>query len=227
MKETISCLISLYNEGERIFTVLDSLKQLSNLDETIVVDDGSTVNYSQEIKERYPRVNFLRFEKNHGKSGAVFEGLKVVSSDNVLLFDADLYDINIPHLKTAIDYFLNHQETDMVILKRMHDPLFNRLIRTNIVISGQRLLRTKDLREIFKTKFANFQLELAINDYMIKNKKRVSWLPFSCYDPRKIQKFGFIRGAIKELKMTADLFSFKGPWYFFHCLFTFATEKLE
>lgn len=227
MKKTISCLISLYNEGERIFTVLDSLNKLSSINEIIVVDDGSTIDNSQRIKRRYPKIKLLRFETNHGKSGAVFEGLKVCQGDSLLLFDADLYEINLKHLKTAIDYFLNHQEIDLIILKRMYDPLFNRIIRTDTVLSGQRLIRTNDLKEVFKKSFANFQLELAINDYMIRNKKQVGWLPFSCQDVRKVQKFGLIKGTFKELKMTADLISFKGPSYLIKSLLSFCTQRLK
>lgn len=226
MEKNLSCLIPTYNEGKRIFTVLDALLKLKNLEEIIVIDDASVIDLSLEIKKRYPEVKVLRFEKNHGKSGAVFEGLKIAKGKNILLFDADLYDINLNQLQEAIDYFLNHREVDMVILRRTNDPLFYKIIRTDTVTSGQRLLRTKDLKEIAKTHLLNFQLELAINDYMLKNKKNVGWLPLSLRDIFKVQKFGLIKGTLGEIKMLIDLLSYKGPFYFLKMLFSFCRKKL-
>lgn len=224
---TTSCLIPLYNEGERIFVVLDCLFKVKGLTEIIVIDDASTININQKLKEKYPNLKLLRFEKNHGKTGAIIEGLKVCSAENILLFDSDLFNINQKQLEKAVDYFSSHSDIDMIILRRINDTLFYRIIRSDTVISGQRLLRTKDLQAIIKTSFKNFQLEVAINDYMIKHQKIVGWLPLSCQDVRKTAKFGLIKGTIKDWLMILELLSYKGSLYYFKVLFSFCRKEIK
>jgi len=224
---TTSCLVPLYNENERIFVVLEALLKVKSLKEIIVIDDGSTINITQKLRKKYPGIKVFRFEINHGKSGAVFEGLKICQTENVLLFDADLFDIDVRELREAVEYFSRHREWDMIILRRMKDPWISKLIRTDIVTSGQRLLRTKDLKELAKTSLKNFQLELAINDYMLNHQKKVGWLPLVCRDIRKAQKYGLIKGNYKDFLMFVDLLSYKGLLYFFKLLFTFCQQEIK
>ena len=59
MLNKTSCLVPTYNEGERIFTVLDSLLKKDILAEIIVIDDASEIDITKDIKKRYPKAYLI------------------------------------------------------------------------------------------------------------------------------------------------------------------------
>jgi hypothetical protein len=42
---------------------------------------------------------------------------------------------------------------------------------TDLLLSGQRMLKTKDAQKIFEEKMSGYQMEIAINTYMYYQKK--------------------------------------------------------
>jgi hypothetical protein len=54
------------------------------------------------------------------------------------------------------------------------------------------MLKTADLKEVYKNTFNRYQLEIAINDFMHKNKKIVVRYPFSAENTFKQNKRGFL-----------------------------------
>jgi glycosyltransferase involved in cell wall biosynthesis len=72
-----------------------------------MIDDGSTDN-SWEIIEtlakQYPTVKGIRFQRNYGKSPALYEGFKAAEGNVVITMDADLQDSpdEIPELYRMI-----------------------------------------------------------------------------------------------------------------------------
>lgn len=207
MKPFFSCIIPFYNEGERILSVLSVVTKIAEIEEIICVDDGSLDNAWQEIEKNYPQVTLLRFEKNQGKSGAVREGLKQAKGDYIFLLDADLQNLKASEIKAAIDKIKNNPSIDMIILRRMNDPLSSQLIRGDILVSGERILRRNDLWEILNEEPEGYELELAMNNYMMKNLKKVCWLPNSAYHPYKFKKRGFLKGGQGEVEMYFNLIS--------------------
>lgn len=88
-----SVIIPAYNEAERIKATLDGIKDIGEVDEIIVVDDGSKDN-TQEVLENY-KSSKLRFHvqnPNMGKGKALETGLKMIDpkSDIVVFLDGDL-----------------------------------------------------------------------------------------------------------------------------------------
>jgi len=63
-----------------------------------------------------------------------------------------------------------------------------KLLYRELVLSGQRMLRAEDLCKVFEEKFDRYQLEIAINTYMYKNKKIAVRYPFSAENTFKSQK---------------------------------------
>lgn len=224
---TTSCLVPFYNESSRVLKVLASLAKVKNLTEIIAVNDGSTDNAPEQIAEKFPRVKLLTLSSNRGKTRAIIEGLSKSRGENILLFDADLSGLIPSQIENAIDVFGNRPELDMIILRRMNDPWIARLLRTDTTISGQRLLRTRDLKKILSIPPKRFGTELAINDYMIREGKHVGWMPLVCSDIRKLQKYGFLKGAVRELKMYRDLLFYKNPVYYLWQLLTFCYQKIR
>ncbi len=119
MKISLSIIIPVYNEEKTITKILDrvsELKKNTNL-EIIVVNDGSTDGTLNKLIEGEKLYNkLINLDKNLGKGKAVIEGLKIVSSEYIVIQDADLeYDPN--DLVLFIDKIKNFQ-ADLILGSR-------------------------------------------------------------------------------------------------------------
>lgn len=206
----ITCLIPFYNEGERVIDTLDNLTKMRTVSQFICIDDGSTDNASVLIQEKYPQIKVIRLKSNRGKSEAINQGLKHVKTDCILLFDSDLSNIKVEEIENAIAKILSNQSIDMIILRRIIESKFLSLIRHDIVMSGQRILKTKDLKEVFKKQFKGYQLEMSINDYMMKKNKKVYWMPLSTSNPKKVFKHGLINSLSFYISTIKGFISYSG-----------------
>lgn len=222
-----SCIMPFYNEGERIFTALEQVLKVKNLDELILVDDGSTDKTYLNIQNKFRSINLVRYSKNLGKSGAIKVGLNAATYENILMLDADLINLSKNKIEEMIANF-EDSETDMIIL-RYDEPWYIKIFGTDLSLSGVKILSKQDLEEVFK-KYnpAGYQLEIAINNFMIEKKKKVFYM--DCIDLNhvsKIKKNGFFNGVIKEIKMITSLITYLGPIRFFYQLYFFGRKKFD
>jgi len=88
LKPEVSVLIPAYNEAERIAATIQAVKKIPLVAEVIVVDDGSQDNTAQVSKKAGAEV--IVSEANQGKGAALNLGVKQLTSDLILLLDADL-----------------------------------------------------------------------------------------------------------------------------------------
>lgn len=116
-------------------------------------------------------------------------------------------------LENAIEKITMNNQIDMIILKRIKDKT-GQNPWSHTITSGQRILKTKDLEKVFETNVSKYQLEIAINMYMIRNKKKVFWMPFSIHNQHKWVKWGYIEGMRKMLEMTYGFISYAGIYNF-------------
>jgi len=85
----ISVIIPSYNRLQTLIPAIESVRdQTSEVDEIIVVDDGSTDTTSSEISRRYPQIRLIR-QTNRGVSAARNAGIKKASFDWIALLDSD------------------------------------------------------------------------------------------------------------------------------------------
>jgi len=151
MKSTCDCIIPFYNEGLRPISVVESIIKVQGISKIITVDDGSIdKNTHLELQTRFPQIKSIRLEKNGGKPNAIKEGLKYSEAPYILILDGDLTIFNTKELESAIEKITSNTEIDLVILRRVGDSTSLAFIRQDIVTSGQRILRKKDLEEIFR-----------------------------------------------------------------------------
>ena len=146
---------------------------------------------------------------NQGKSAAVAKGIRSAKGEYILLIDADISNLMKNELETAINW-AKQTDMNMVILRRIHDPWGAKIRRGDILISGERILKKGDLLEVLETNPRNYQLETAINLYMMKNHKIVYWFPYSGMTVPKIKKKGLISGIIEEIGMNYSMYAFAG-----------------
>lgn len=222
----VACLIPCYNEQDRIAAVLEVVTKVNGLQQVICVDDGSSDNTATMVSQQWPTVQVIRLNQNHGKAAAIQHGLQFVQHDSVLLMDADLQELDGAELEKAIHAFQNTPRVDMLILRRIRSPWFVRWYRSDILLSGERLLRRSDLEQVLSQPVARYQLEVAINRYMINRRKRVRWMPWSAMNTYKVDKLGVLEGSRREFKMYVEIVDYVG---FVHMLVQLSsfTRKLK
>lgn len=110
----ISVIVPVYNTEKYVAEALDSIFAQDYLNlEVIVVDDGSTDNTLNVLKE-YPRtIRIISQESNKGQSMARNIGVKEAQGSIIGLLDADdLWPEN--HISLSIEYLKNDSNYDFV-----------------------------------------------------------------------------------------------------------------
>jgi glycosyltransferase involved in cell wall biosynthesis len=99
-KPPISVVIPLFNEAPTLESLHDRLTVvLANVArgyEIIFVDDGSTdgsIKVMRNLREMDPKVRYIRFRRNFGKSAALAAGILGSKYDIIVTMDADLQDL--------------------------------------------------------------------------------------------------------------------------------------
>jgi glycosyltransferase involved in cell wall biosynthesis len=224
----ITLLIPFFNEGERILKVLEQMTKIPEIDQIICVDDGSTDHVYLEILKKYD-VEIIRSVLNLGKSAAIKLGIAQVENDWVFLSDADLCQINVEEFRVACHAIKNDMTDfiDMIIFRRMKAPWFVKYDRGDILFSGERILKLSDLKEILQKKVEHYQLEIAINQWMLDHEKNVYWLPSSVTNTYKFQKLGLVEGLTKEFKMWYNLVAYIGVKNYVNQIRKFARKRIQ
>lgn len=220
------CLIPFYNEGKRIINVLEKINKANCFKQIICINDGSTDSGPGLIKKNYPKIKLINLSQNLGKSDAIKIGLKNINCKYIFLIDADLQNLNTNTIKKAVQKIQNNN-IDMIILKRKKAILPSRILRFNILWSGERVLKTKYLIKSLKHRPKNFQIEFAINKYLQDNNKKVYWVPSCAVNTYPTQKFGIIKGSLRFAGQTISYLRYGG---FLGCLkqtLFFARKKIN
>jgi len=140
----ISIVVPLYNEEESLPELMEWIHKVmieNNFTyEVVMVDDGSRDKSWQivtELKDKYPTLKGVKFQRNYGKSAALHTGFQEVQGDVVITMDADLQDS--PEEATELHRMIMQDGYDLVSgwKKKRHDPIskrfpskiYNRLVR--------------------------------------------------------------------------------------------------
>ena len=88
----VSAVVVNFNGGEHILKSIESMeRQTLPFKEIIVVDNQSTDGSLNQIRARFPRVQILELGKNRGLPAARNAGLRLATSELVLLNTYDVY----------------------------------------------------------------------------------------------------------------------------------------
>lgn len=107
----ISVVVPLFNEEESLPELTAWIAKVMDAHgfsyEVLMIDDGSTDGSWDVVKRLHaenPRVKGIKFQRNYGKSPALFKGFERAEGDVVITMDADLQDSpdEIPELYRMI-----------------------------------------------------------------------------------------------------------------------------
>lgn len=86
--KSITIVIPAYNEEATIGETIQAVKELENITKIIVINDGSTDNTAEIVKEL--DIELIDLQTNRGKGGAMNSSLPYINGDIVVFLDADL-----------------------------------------------------------------------------------------------------------------------------------------
>lgn len=148
----ISVVIPLLDEAESLPELAAWIEKVMNENhysyEVIFIDDGSTDNSWNvicDLRQKNPCFKGIKFQRNYGKSAALYEGFRVTQGDVVITMDADLQDSpdEIPGLRKMIvedgsDLVSGWKKKryDNTLTKNIPSKLFNAVTRS---VSGIKL----------------------------------------------------------------------------------------
>ncbi len=207
----ITCIIPFFNERDRILEVLDEVVKVKAINQILLVDDGSTDGSAKQVKEKYPKLTILHNKKNLGKTEAVKVGLNQAKGTHILLLDADLQEFKYKEIEKGINAIKKNTSIDMIIFNRIKSPFIVRVSRGAILTCGQRILKKEDfLQTLSLYKPKGYELEFALNQYMMDEQKKVYWLPISAINTKSTKKRGFNKGTQKIIRMHIEIFGYLG-----------------
>lgn len=201
-KERVAAIVPAYNEEKTITNVLKTLKLVKEIDEIIVVNDGSS-DKTAEISKAL-EVKVLENLKREGKGKAMKKGIEETTAPIVIFFDADLVGLTPEHVKSLL-FPIFKKEAEMVVGIRSRvgeTPLFLLKIDPLLAFGGERALK----REIFENlpeRFSKgFEIETALNFYCQINKIPVKYVKLKGLKMVvKEKKYGLIKGFWERIKM--------------------------
>jgi glycosyltransferase involved in cell wall biosynthesis len=142
----LSCVIPCWNEISNLVVLLPLLTRvlaaLAGEWEIIIVDDGSTDNTVEALRDWWMRgsgVRLIELSRNFGKEAALTAGLRAAEGDAVILMDADLQhppellSLLVSHWRHGADmvYTVRANRDDEPRLKRWGAAWFYRLVNAS------------------------------------------------------------------------------------------------
>lgn len=204
---SISFLVPAFNEAARVGNTIQTLLQVPEIKKIVCVDDGSTDGTGEiitAIGKKHSQVIPIVLQENIGKAEAISVGLENITEDFTVLFDADLKYLNAQEISEILSHVT--KKIDMLFFRRVHSVPSTRLVLGDMLLTGERLVKTEDLRQVYKEYCTDgFLIEMALNRYMRDHQKNVAWAAFSGENVLKMQKYSILRGLQYDLKMYASL----------------------
>lgn len=206
---SVSFVIPVYNEEERIGTTLDVvLNYFSNTDylvEVIVVDDGSTDKTADVVQSFAGQVKLFSYGRNRGKGAAVRYGMLASIGDVRVFSDADLstpiYEIEkiLDRLKGGADICIGSRALEPSLIKK-HQPFyrefmgktFNKLVQMLIMKGiedtqcGFKGFTAESAKFLFsRSKIDGFSFDVEILYLAQKAKMKIEQVPVEWYNDQR------------------------------------------
>ena len=111
---SISIIIPAYNEERTISSIVEVTRAWDKASEVIAVNDGSTDQTRQALRQFKTGVRVISYAKNHGKGYAMARGIAAATSDLLMFLDGDITGLSHNDLD-AMAAPITDGKADMVI----------------------------------------------------------------------------------------------------------------
>jgi glycosyltransferase involved in cell wall biosynthesis len=174
---SVSAIVCAFNEEETLSGVVRALIAAKEVNEIIVINDGSTDGTSAVLKEfaNQPKVKVIEFPHNRGKGFAMAEGIMKAIGEILLFVDADLLNFHERYVPLLLSPLWDGK-ADMVIGHPTENVL-DKKINPFKSIAGERALFKKDILPVIeKIRNSGYGAETIINLFYTAQKKRIQYV---------------------------------------------------
>jgi len=208
-KDVTTAILPAYNEGGRIGNVLAVLREVEELHEIIVVDDGSNDSTLVEVQQAAThdsRLRVIHNEVNLGKGEAIFEGANTARTPFLLFLDSDLMNLKPRNITELMSPVLSG-EADMTLGLFLGGKLSTDLPHwITPPLTGQRCLRADLLRHVTPEAAKGYGIEIALTIAAHTQRYRVKRVPMKgVWHPSSEFHRGFISGVAWRANMYAEI----------------------
>jgi glycosyltransferase involved in cell wall biosynthesis len=200
MRERVAAIIPAYNEESNIGAVLRVLKQVPEVNEVIVVNDGSTDRTGEVARSFGVRV--VDLPVNQGKGAALKAGAAITRAEVLLFLDADLIGLRPRHVRALVAPILSGETDATVGIFDGGRPTTDWAQALAPFLSGQRALRRELIAGADSLDDAGFGVELQIHRLL----KRLGKAPKEVIlddvsQVMKEEKLGLVKGLYARMRM--------------------------
>jgi len=202
----VAAVIPAVDESKNIRKVLEVLLFSDQLDEVILVDDGS-VDDTAEIG-REMGVKVISLQKNGGKGNALKEGVKATDAEVVVFFDADLVGLKEEHINSLIAPVLSDEALMCVGIRGRLWGLPESISKIDplLALGGERAVSRTLFESIPEKYFQNFAVETTLNHFCSINNFPVKHILLKKLTHiLKEKKWGILRGSATRFKMICQV----------------------
>lgn len=174
---SVSAIVCAFNEEETLPRVVRALIAAKEVNEIIVINDGSTDGTSAILKEftNQPRVRVIEFPHNRGKGFAMAEGIIKAQGEILLFVDADLLNFEEHYVSLLLSPLLDGK-ADMVIGHPTENVL-DKKMNPFKSIAGERVVFKKDVLPVTeKIRNSGYGVETIINLFYTARNKRIEYV---------------------------------------------------
>ncbi|MFA5888873.1 MAG: glycosyltransferase family 2 protein [Candidatus Paceibacterota bacterium] len=189
---SITAIIPVHNESKTVERVAEDLLLIRFLKEIIFIDDGSTDSTWKKLLFFQDKVTLLQNKTNCGKGYSIAQGLKLASTDIVVLLDGDILNYTECDLKKLIEPVLN--DTCDFTIKPTDDVWLK-------FLGGVRCYKRKDLIPLIDKmeKSSKYGIEVLLNKEF-RNKKGIYVKLYDYHHLIKTEKFPLPKAVFEYIK---------------------------
>ena len=201
MRDRVAAIIPAFNEEGNIGNVLRVLRLVPEVDQVIVVNDGSWGRTS-EVGRTFG-ATVVDLHENMGKGAAMKAGVEHADADVVQFLDADLIGLTVAHVRALLQPILDEEYEATVGIFEGGRPTTDWAQALAPFLSGQRALRRNLISDVSTNlDEARFGVELQIHRQL----KRLGKVPKEVVlqdvsQVMKEEKLGLVKGLAARMKM--------------------------
>lgn len=203
MNTRVAAIIPAYNEEKTVADVVRVVIASKDVDDVIVVSDGSTDGTAEAARGAGARV--LELGSRSGKGNALKHGVKATDAQVVLFLDADLRGLTVEHIAKLVEPVVNCSRKMNIGLRDRGN--LSRIVGPRLpLVSGERAM----VREVFESvpdeHLRGYMVEASLNFACRSRKWKYGSVFMRGLKIRtKIDKVGFWKAMPQYAKMWAQV----------------------